>query len=423
MRPKNILLLLFFMSSLQVRAMLFDNRFFFLLRQPITRLECQPFHFTPLIFLMTADKAFDDLGQETLIPNLNGQYNQVTVANALVEAGVTQTNLIPPDLRSRSTILWNIDSKIEGQGIALRAYYRFFDLLEMSAGIYFIHARQGYEFSLADEQQFTIGERKELFASNQQIKEALGVVPAQWDEVSPGDAYVQARIGGVWEYMAKFRRIDAGAFAGILGPLALDRDINNPASLALGGDGHFGAFGGFDAQFELKEDWVAGFEVVGLKRFQKDMVTRLPFLSEVNKDIVTADGVQEGNINIAEPINYGVVVSPTLVDPGATVYFAPYFAMERIRDGLGIRFIYYLIRHGQDRFTTQAQANVARAEELSSWGADIITANLTYDFGYYKEERDGSPVLSFAWYAPVDFIVAKRSSRTHTISLSLEVGF
>lgn len=409
--------------------MLFDNRWFFIFRQPITRFTCQPLHLTPVAFVMTADSAIDDISRETTIPTLFGKYNQVQIANSLVEAGVTPVNLIPPDLRSRSDIGWTIESQLEAQGAALRTSYTLYDKFEIGAGIYVIHARQGYEFHLDNIEAYTAGEQRQLFESNREIKKALGLVPGQWNETSFGDPYVYARLGNIWDYTLKFRRIDAGVSIGIMPPLAIGRQLNNPASLPLGGNGFFGVFGEIDAQFELKEDWIAGFDLIGLQRLPKERCERLPFYSRVNQPfsrIHQEDGYTEnfpGAFYNTEPINYGVVIAETYIKPGFTIYFAPYFALERIRDGLGIRFIYHLIRHEQDFISTYAPVNFEQVEALSNWGADYISANLIYDFGYYKENREGSPVLSLSWDAPINLITAKRSSRTQVISLTLEVAF
>lgn len=386
-----------------LQAHLFDNRYFFWYEKPFSRLSDQQFHCDIQPFITTASRAFDATGEEIEIPLLNGFYNQAILAKALVEAGVTAQNLLRSDWQTLTSIPWAIANKIESQGFGFDIEFRFWDYIGLGASLYFMHARSGYAFQIGDTRINDLpGDRADLMAENKQMHDALNLAAPQWSDGGIGDIDLYTRIGRVWEYEAKCRRIDAGITVGTYVPTGIVRDINNPASLPFGGNGHWGVYAGVDAEFELKEDILAGLNFSVVKRLRKSYPERFPFLNE--------------------PTNYGTVVANTLVDPGATVFLAPYLSLQRIRAGLGFILGYYMVRHVQDTFCTDCKnANTSLASERSAWGADHASVNLLYDFGVHKEERGIAPIITFSWDIPVDGIMTDHVPKTNFISIMFEI--
>lgn len=387
---------------------LFDNRYFPLYKKPYVR--CPQFcsHGNLQFFIMTASKAFDEFGQPVPLPRIFGNYDEAKLARALVLTGRTPQNILRSDLQVILSLPWKLGSKLQAEGVLFGGTQRIGRYAEIGASWYFMHVRSYYESIFNNETlSLPLGDRRELYFTNQRIHEILGLVPAQFSEFGSGDIDAYVRFGNAWYYSLKCRGIDAGISGGFFAPTGKRRDITNPASVPFGGNGHWGIYGAIDTTVELKEDWFLGFDIALSKRFKRTMLERLPVLSD-------------------EPSNYASLVTTTSINPGVTFYFAPYFALERLREGLGLRVIYYLVVHGRDRITalnTPVQPQFGLIEERSQWGRDHVSVNILYDFGAEKEERSGLPVLTFAWNIPIDGIAAKRSSKTHTISLIIEAEF
>jgi len=212
----------------------------------------------------------------------------------------------------------------------------------------------------------------------------------------------------VWEYTLKFRRIDAGLSLGILMPTGVTQELNNPASVPFGGNGHWGFYVSADALLELREDIKTGVLLRVSKRIANTKVRRMPAAGE--------------------PQIFGTVVGPARVNPGSTFIFSPYFALENLRKGLGISVYYTLTSHREDKWTDKRPDQTVPVElnqvnDLSSWGSDYVTLNVFYDFGKEKVQRSVDPIISFRWDIPASLFVTKRVVRTHVVALGIEFAF
>ncbi len=404
-----VLLTVWLLGGATVRARIFDNRYFFLYTLPRMRHACYPSYMRFQPFIMAARHAFGDKDDTIQISALQGPYDQAIIARALVAAGITETNILPSDLQTLSSIPWLLKNKVQAEGIGFGCSWRFNNAVELGIASVFMHARSHFEYKLSsDNLDLKSSDISELYSVNQRMHELLSLEPAQWAESGIGDIDAYIRWGRVWEYTARFKKIDTGVTLGFLFPTGHRRDIDNPASLPFGGNGHYGIYGALEGQFELREDWLAGFTLTLSKRLKRTFVERLPILGE-----------------LSESSNFGAILGSAATDPGITVVFAPYFALEHLREGLGIRIIYTIARHTEDTIQTDAvpQEALQFVRARSAWGADHVTVNVLYDFGSPENPQKIWPVISLAWDIPVNFIVSERVSKTHTISLVLEVDF
>ena len=393
--------------------MVFDNRYLPLFFKPKTRLWEPPqstwIRIQP--FFMFADRAFSD-GERLNIPDLDGQYNQVSVARGLIAAGFP--NPFRSDLRLRERIPWTRKGRIDAQGLAfmieLRGYYMSFGF-----NTFFAHVSARHDFLLRDsELQLSEGDKNYLFALKEDMHKELGVTAPLYSHTGLGDSDLYFRIGNRWEYTCKFRRIDAALRCGLIIPTANETPMNNPAAVPLGGERHWGAYIGLDGEFEFKEDLIGGIQFRASKRFSRTNIRRMPFGGE--------------------PSQYGPIVGPLKVDPGWTFVFNPYASFEGLREGFGLKAQYTLVAHLKDEFWDKRNLEFQKKipshlhplRELSSWGSEYVTVGAFYDFGKPWEDDTWcrvSPKISAYWDIPVSWLVSKRAAKTNSVSLMIELDF
>jgi hypothetical protein len=406
---KRLISCMFIASSLQ--AMVFDNRYLPLFLKPYVR-RCDAFsHFRFQPFFMRADRAFGDMATIHL-PDLEGSYDLRVLGRALSKTGVE--DFLRSDLRTRGNIPWEREGHLEAQGLALYYEYAFNDWFSVGINTLFAHISSRHEFFLRGE-QFPQGDREALFEARDRIHKELGITPAFFSKTGFGDTDIFIRFGSIWEYLLKCRRIDAGIKFGVLCPTASDRELNNPASIGLGGERHWGAYMDLEGQWELKEDLFFGLMVRASKRFKKTRTLRIPLLGE--------------------PFQYGVLKGPVSVNPGWTFVFNPYFMIQGLREGFGASVQYVLVSHLRDSLTDlrplKEQERFKSFEPFrplepiharSSWGMEYVSVGAFYDFGKIRE-HPLYPKISAYWDIPVEWLVSKRSSKTHSLSLMLELDF
>ncbi len=398
---------------------LIDNRF---LVPPLY--EYKPFifpeshhHLNTQPYVMTANKSFprcEEDGDESLpLFEINGPYNQLTIDKALQASGRTSMSLLRSDLvGSTGSIPWFMPGRLDVYGFAFNYYYRAHNHFGFGASFAFMHANSRIEI-MRDREHIKNaiigpGDERELFLAKQEMNKALGVGPALWIKNALSDLDIFLHICRVENYRYKFRRIDAGMKLGFLVPTAPRRNFNNPASISLGGDGHWGFYVDLDADLELKEDVNAGGFFRIIKRLPRTQCHRMPALTE--------------------PTIFGAIVGNAEVDPGITYAFCPYFSIEGVQHGLGFRFAYTLTAHEEDEWTDKRNnrstpVNLPLLEERSEWASEFVTLGLFYDFAKDLEYRGPVPLVSLTWDIPVHGIISKNSFKTQGVSLIIETDF
>lgn len=404
-------MMLLLLCGVQVKAMVYDNRYVPLIfkhfiRRPgaIVHTQFQPYFFR-------ADRSFGDF-DEFGYPEFNGRYNLAEIARALVENGTFSSSPVRSDYRGISQINFNREGRLDAEGLAF-FYERFLTCnLAVGTSMLFMHANSRHEFLFENDclpfPDLGPGDRTYFFLLKDKLNRALGVTPPLWSKTAFGDADIYLRYGLAWDYTLKFRRIDVGLKLGMLAPIAPPAPLDNPAGFAIGGDRHWGIYGEAIVDFELKEDWF--FSLLGRvsKRFARTQIKRMPVFTE--------------------PTNYGAVVGPLRTDPGVTIAFAPIATIEGLRDGLGAKLQYTLIHHFKDKLEDKRNdksvpVHLDPVEARSSWGSDYVTASVFYDFAKMRDCRWYLPTVTAALDIPVPGRLAERSAKTYGISLLLETNY
>ncbi|MGB8367374.1 MAG: hypothetical protein WCD44_03380 [Candidatus Babeliales bacterium] len=404
----NMLIMAFISSSFSI-AMVYDNRFFPLFARPRIKVDGLPSSFAVDYLVSTASRAFDNDEGETGIPELFGNFDLATLGRAFTASG--RTNPIRSDLQaSNSKLPFDMEGKIQSQGVAFSYYQQLVPWLSLGFSWFFmrVNSRQLFILQKQGGPPLGPGDVLEVNDTRRAMFSALNLRAPSSAQLGFGDIDSFLRFGWFREYTLKFRRIDAGLSLGLLIPTGLIHELNSPASVPFGGNGHWGFYVSADALFELREDLKTGVLLRASKRLPNTKIRRMP-----------ADG---------EPQIFGTIVGPARVNPGFTFIFSPYFILENLRKGLGIGLYYTLTSHGEDKWADKRSSQTVpvklnQVDDLSSWGSDYVTINVFYDFGKEKVQRSVDPIISFRWDIPANLFIAKRVVRTHEIALGVEFVF
>jgi hypothetical protein len=401
------------------QGMVFDNRYLPLYHKPYTRRIGSWSHIRLQPFFMRADRAQGSF-EDGSIPDINGRYDQIEIGKALVTSGCLPENPFRSDLQGISSIPWKREGRIDAEGLAF-----FYEQplghpwlcgpnFSVGLSLLFMHISAHHEFCLDSSCIDALeGDRQYLFALKDRMNQALGVTPPLFSKTGFGDIDFYLRYGVIYDYIFKFRRVDAGIKLGALFPTATDISLDNPAAIPFGGGafdrGRFwGIYIGLESEVELKEDWYFGIQFRASKRFPRTVLQRMP--TEL------------------EPTQYGTIVGHFRINPGFTFVFNPYISFEGLREGFGLKALYTVVAHLEDRITdrrtdTTIPVKIDRVQERSSWGMEHVTIGAFYDFAKQTDCRSWLPTVSVYWDIPVDWVVSKRSSRTNSVSLMVEIDF
>ncbi len=399
---------MFFCSS--VHAMVFDNRFLPLYYKPHTR-RCDALSWIRIQpFFMRADRAFSD-DRHANIPDIDGSYDQVTLAHALVAVG--SENPLRSDFRLKTTLPWSRRGRIDAQGLALYYEQAFCPWLSVGIGTFYgsVNARHDFSLRATELAALSEGDRNYLFQVKEQMHRELGVLPAFYKKTGFGDTDLYVRLGMTFDYTLKCRRLDPAFKVGLIIPTASSTACNNPAAVPLGGQGHWGIYSALEFENECKEDLIVGFNFRAIKRFTRTRQAHLPVAGE--------------------PSSYGAVVGPLAVNPGWTFVANPYISFEGLREGFGLKAQYTVVAHLRDlmrdgRVAEEQKKNPVSLDSLqcrSSWAMEHVTIGAFYDFGKVRECPSLYPKLSAYWDIPVNWLVSKRAAKTSSVSLMVEFDF
>jgi len=392
-----------------IKAMVYDNRFFPLLQLPYVTMPDRNSYVTSSLFVTTASKLFQREDNEVGLPELWGNYDQGKVAHAIECTG--KPNLLLPVWRNYE-LHWHMEGKLQSQGCALSFHKTIGDWFFVGINTMFMRVNARTEFSFDEESPNRInesGNRLELDEIRRRMNDQLNLCADHISQVGFGDFDTYIGVLGSWDYPYKFKHIYTDFRFGMLVPTGVKWDINKLGSVPFGGNGHWGIYASNWSEFEVKEDWKAGFLLRVSRRLQKIQCMRIPVKGE--------------------PLLFGATTGAVKVDPAPTLTFAPYFSMENLRDGLGLRVVYTLRYHGEDYWCDARKGSdcipvdLTQAQERTSWNADYFTLNAFYDFGKTKVDREFAPIIYAAWDVPSAMLATKRIAKTHRISLGIQLTF
>ena len=389
-------------------AMTYDNQFFPFGPIAYSRTYDNYSNIAADGFYIFADHARNRVGGEIELFELFGNYDLKDVAHALEITGK------PNPLRSQwrlSNIPYRMHGKLESLGIDLAYHQSIAEYLSCGAALTFMNVKTWMEFK-PDVAQIPAaviagpGDLGELERTRRAANEALGITEFSTNRSGPGDIDAYIRLGSIWHYPEKFRRIDAGIRLGALIPTGAKRDINNPSSIPFAGNGLAGVYLAGDVEFELKEDLKVGLWGRVSQRFSKTMCMRMPVEHE--------------------PLNFGALVDTFKLEPGTFFLLSPYLLLQDIREGLGFSIRYLWLHKSEDsirdiRANRSLHVDLFQARSRSAWIAEYVSLHALYDAN--QQENGIGPNLSFVFDIPVRLFGAGQVSRSYRVLCGIEVHF
>jgi hypothetical protein len=403
------------LSSSLIQAMIdrpFDP---YLIKKPFLRQDDATGRVWVQPFALTVGRSWGDF-EDNGIPvfDVFGRYDQIEVDRALRKVGATSHSLLRSDwIDLINTAPWAMNGKIEAYGVAFH-WYRFLHehvAFGIMGGAFHLTSRleMDLERGPLTGALMGYGDTRELFLVNEELKDILKARPGFWIKNGVTDLDIYLRWFQACDYFCRFKRIDFGVQTGILVPTAPAVDIFNPASvMPFGYNKHWGFYFDFNANFVLKEDWHAGLFFVVSKRFSKVQLQRFPVRSE--------------------PSNFGALVTRADVHPGVTFGFCPWVNILSLREGIGLRISYSLIKHSADDWRevdgcSLDKANLPLLRERSEWMVEHVSLGLTYDHAHKYDDHRMIPIFSLIWDIPVNKAFAHHAFKTNGISLIVEFDY
>lgn len=396
---------------------IFDNRYLPLFTTRLPRLQDKKSRFFIDMFAMQAKQAYGENDQEVPLPELCGKFNLAKLNNAMNKVGKPNDLFLDP-FYYQNDMIWNRDGKISAQGFNFGWEQNFCTYFTPGIQSSLIHCSSRQSFSIEKETIENLavvvngvpmgGQRIALNRARGNANTILGIDPAYWDKTSLGDTSFYLRIGKNWNYTLKCRNIDLGFTLGGIYPSAAKRDINNPASIPLGGNGHPGILYKLDAQIELKEDWFVGGWMAFIQRLSKTDCHRMPH-----------DG---------ENIFWGTLVGTAKVNPGLTFGISPFASIEDAANGWGLMARFTFVYHNKDKWTDERndpvyEADVQALRDCSSWGSEYVSLSLIYDGFRNWGGGATTPRCYFNADIPVGFFEPWGTAKTYKFTLGFELDY
>lgn len=405
--------ILFCISS-SLHGMVMDNRYFPWLPHVYNGTDHRHGCLYVEPFVITASSAWKinpgSRDKEFGYPNLQGSLDYYNLAQALVLDGYE--NPIPADWQWVNPFPVDMPGTFEGQGLSLAGYVPVSNHWGFGGSLFFFRLIAQANIipnatTISKLNLTAAGNLAQFDELTKSFESIVGTQDGYWNQSGVSDIDLYVRAYDVREYMYWCRKIDKSVAVGLLIPTGVQSSPNNIGSVPFGGDGFWGWYFSPIVEVELKEDWKAGFEWRIEKRFAKTIDHRICI-------------AQESNL-------FAPVVGPLYINPGATAAFAPYVALENMREGLGILFKYTYIVHEADYFKDMRvvqvpAANLQNMTENSRWAQEYMTLELLYDLSF-KHEWSYKPLCTLTWDIPLNALGSRGASQTTRVAFGLTMDF
>lgn len=403
-----------FLISSTMSAMVMDNRYFPWLPHVYNGTDSRHGCLAVEPFFVTATSAWKTTSgvkdREVGYPNLQGSLDYYYLAQALVLDGME--NPIPAQWQYASPLPIDMPGRFEGQGISFAGYIPVHDHVAIGSSVFFLRlATQANIIPGADVvRKLNLQTPGNMAQFNELTKAFESLVSTQDGycvESGVSDIELFIRAFDVDEYKYWCRKIDKSLTVGLFIPTGVRQSLDVIGSVPFGGNGFWGWYFDAKVEFELKEDWKAGFEWRIEKRFAKTVDSRICIAKESNL--------------------FAPVVGPLYINPGATAALVPYIALENMREGLGISFKYSYIVHETDSFKDMREVQIPAANFInmlknSRWAQEYATLELLYDISY-KHSWTYKPLCTLTWDIPLNVLGSRGASKTTRVSVGLMVDF
>lgn len=364
-------------------------------------------------FFMTASQARDENGCNLTLPMLGGTYDLAAINSAMNSVGLTNPWYLSE--WGASEIPFGAFGKLRSSGVAFALEYQLFSHCSLGAAFSLMHASSRSDYCVTQKTREAMklvygdewypGRERALEQARLGVNKTLGLCSGRWSATGVSDLDFYVRLGGIEEYLWKFRQVDASVTLGAIAPTGKKRKVYDPASFPFDGNGLWGAFIKGDLSLELTDDWYFGLWLYTSKRFSKTQISRMPMARE--------------------PLAYGVLVDNARINPGITVAASPYLVLDDLYDGFGAYAQYAYIHHTHDfwQYSGRCSPNLSRLNCAGYWTNEFLSFGLDYDFTKRTIPAEYGPRFFMDCIVPVQLFNAQWVAKTYQVSLGVEFNF
>ncbi|NDD53559.1 hypothetical protein EBZ39_06735 [bacterium] len=391
------------------------NRYFPLLERPSTYVQSKGSSLTGSALYMLGSTADKRGGGKVGIPELWGKYDLRDVIESYLTVNPAANNPAQVVMGNNAWVNQNlpfsVSGRIEGVGLLLNGQLETgLRGLWLGAQLPIMSIRSSTRFNLnlqTSPENTILADRIRRYTHEQ-----LGFKLNQVTKSGLGDLDAHMRFQAMFDHVLLMRTINLAFQTGVLAPTGISRDVQVPAAVPVGSDGHWGMYVDFAPAFELKQDITVG-ALLGLTHlFSRTKNVRLP----VNK----------------EPAIFSALVAKTYTEPGFTLKLSPYLTLGNLSDGLDFQVRYTYLRHAMDTqidvrddktvpsYLQRDADLIARTKDLSKWRAHYMTFSLSYDTAVAMEKIKFAPCLFISYDMPMN---SNAFTKTHVVQLGLELHF
>ena len=342
---------------------------------------------------------------------LLGEVKLAEVGASLAQAGLT--NPIPADWRWYADMKVRLPAFLQAQGLEMSGYVPVSKHIGFGASAVMMQLQTSVSMvpdGETREKLYLDAPGNQLLFSQtvQNIYKELGIKRTSFSQVGCGDVVVYLDLYDVSEYEYKCKKLDWGAWFGVIIPCGQPRDIHNLGSLPFGSEcGSWGLFIAPRIEMELKDDLRFGIQGRVIQRFNRSIARRIPIGKEQQQ--------------------FAPIVGSMEVDQEPTLMISPYLVVEDIRGGFGVQARYTLAVHPHDTFFAEiANSNLrpqlGDVDYYSGWVQEYGTIRLFYDMNHDKVS-EYSPLVYVSWDIPMNHLAGRCFAKTNKIAIGCNFNF
>lgn len=365
------------------------------------------------IFFMTAHVGRDCYGNPIDLAEMGGCFDLAKLNKAM-----NMVDIYNPLFLSEwntSELPYRSYGKLRSTGIDFMLEYALNKRFSVGGALSLMHADGRYDYCVTSKAKTNLkicngnqaypGQEFALERARLNANVLMGINPGQWSDTGLSDMELFIRYGHIKEYWLKSKQLDINGLLGVIVPTSPTRAINAPAAVPFGGDGHLGLYAQVEVAGELTDDLFLGAWVYACKRLAKTQIHRMPM--------------------DCEPLNYGVLIAPARVNPGATIGFSPYVIFDDIQDGFGAYASYTFLYHFTDKwaYTGTYSPKLNRICQESQWINEYFDLGIDFDVTKSPYMREYGPRVFFDFTLPTNIFSARRVAENYRVSLGVAFHF
>jgi|GEM_PF-524752 len=435
-------LILLALTTDNSKAIHTTNRYYAFLERPETFMTHKKSVLSISPYLTISSTAFKRGGGNAGIPELWGFYDLHDVINSVKNVQDSSFDPIAssgaPNEFANKSMQFKVESKIKTQGVTL-SYDHNLNWKGWSIGAWlpFVHMTTtskysfkannfDYNYTLMNNPSTSENISEQVDLIRRTTHDKLGFTNG-WENGGIGDLDLHLRWNSYLDHKMRMKGINLCVQGGAIVPTGFKQDYNNPTSLPIMGNGHWGAYLDTIAEFELKQDWILGFMFSDIQMFQKTETRRIPYYKE--------------------PAIFSALVGKVKIEPGNTFKFSPYFTLCNLSDGLNFQARYTYLRHTKDTwkdarndptiksYLTQTTATVIDGKHLlqkdidenirvkkdwTKWRGHYMTFQVAYDTKEGLQNIRTEPCFYASWDMPIN---GNGWCKTHQVTLGVDLHF